>query len=183
MNSRSGSFGNIKRHWKKPNSSPPHHSVRQAYQFPNPHSVGRFTHDVTSDDYIQGGPSVRLLRRIREEWKDRRRSADRTMGGRENAEVFQQVDELVPGEEYTFIGHLRVQSGELAFIGVRFPDGSEFISPQVTNQYTRDDQKNWRRCRVSFIVPEGVTSVEVFARRMSSAGGTVYADDFGLVLR
>ena len=96
----------------------------------------------------------------------------------ENGEVFQEVKNLIPGEEYTFIGHLRVKSGEAAATGVRFPDGREFRSPQVTR-----GQPNWRRSRLSFFVPEGVTTVEVFARRISSGKGKIYVDDFGLVMK
>jgi hypothetical protein len=96
----------------------------------------------------------------------------------EESEIFQEVKELVPGQEYTFIGHLRVKSGEAAVTGVRFPDGTEFLSPQVNR-----GAPNWRRNRLSFIVPDGVTSVELFARRLSSGKGEVYVDDFGLVKR
>jgi hypothetical protein len=93
---------------------------------------------------------------------------------------------LIPGEEYTFIGHLNVEKGESAFLGVRFPDGSESTTPPVTDStipfdFNNIDSTKWRRCRLSFIPPEGVTSVEVFARRTSSGEGLVHVDDFGLV--
>ncbi len=96
----------------------------------------------------------------------------------ENSEVFQRVNNLIPKNEYTFIGHLRVPKGELVVLGVRFPDGSEFFGPYVA----RGTDK-WRGCRVSFIVPIEVESVDVFARRISSGKEQVYVDDFGLVLR
>jgi hypothetical protein len=96
----------------------------------------------------------------------------------EDGEVYQKVHELMPGKEYTFIGHLRVKNGEAALTGVRFPDGTEFLSPVVAR-----GEPNWRRSRLSFIVPEGVTSVEVFARRLSSGKGKIYVDDFGLIRR
>ena len=105
----------------------------------------------------------------------------------ENGEVYQKINELIPGEEYTFIGHLRVDAGEVALTGVRFPDGSEFTGPQVemftSPQVVESGMPKWRRNRLSFIVPEGVISVEVFARRTSSGKGKIYVDDFGLVRR
>ncbi|WP_394706610.1 right-handed parallel beta-helix repeat-containing protein [uncultured Draconibacterium sp.] len=111
---------------------------------------------------------------------------------RVNSEIYQKVNDLIPGEEYTFIGHLRVSDGEAAITGVRFPDGTEFTSPHINS-----GAPNWRRSRLSFIVPKGVISIEVFARRLegkaymdgagikrlSSSKGNVYVDDFGLVRR
>ncbi|CAN0596393.1 unnamed protein product [Laminaria digitata] len=104
-----------------------------------------------------------------------------------NGEVFQKINDLIPGEEYTFIGHFRVDVGAVGQTGVRFPDGTEYMGPEVERftspQVVESGPPSWRRSRLSFIVPDGVTSVEVFARRASSGKGKIYVDDFGLVRR
>ena len=95
----------------------------------------------------------------------------------DGSEVFQEVKGLKPGHEYVFTGHMRVERGERVVLGVRFPDGTEFISPNVTF-----GAPEWRRSRLYFTVPQNISSAEVFARRLSKKGKTVYVDDFGLVL-
>jgi hypothetical protein len=96
----------------------------------------------------------------------------------ENSEVFQKVDELIENEEYTFTGHLRVENNEIAVLGIRFSNGLEFFGPDVVKGAPK-----WSRSSVSFTVPKGVVSVEVFVRRKSSGKGKIYVDDFGLALR
>ena len=95
----------------------------------------------------------------------------------EGSEIAQNITGLEPGE-YTFTGHLRVPWGESAVLGVRYPDGREFLSPQVTY-----GSPNWRRSHVMFTVPEKSGTVEVFIRRLSGGDGNIFADDFGVVMR
>lgn len=96
----------------------------------------------------------------------------------ENSEVYQKVDGLIEKGEYTFTGHLRVDKNEMAVLGIRFSNGFEFFGPDVVS-----GAPNWKRTSVSFIVPKGESSVEVFVRRKSSGKGKVYVDDLGLALR
>ncbi|MCF8226316.1 MAG: right-handed parallel beta-helix repeat-containing protein [Bacteroidales bacterium] len=95
-----------------------------------------------------------------------------------NSEIFQEVEELLPGKDYTFIGHLRVPWNEDAVLGVRFPDGTEYLSPRISR-----GAPNWSRCRLNFTLPENVDAVEVFVRRRSGGEGKVFVDDLGLVRR
>jgi hypothetical protein len=96
----------------------------------------------------------------------------------ESAELYQEVQDLESDTEYEFIGHLRVDQGEQAVIGVRWGDGTEFLSPVVEN-----NAPAWRRVRLGFVLPEEVTTATVFVRRLSGGLGQIYADDFGLVVR
>jgi hypothetical protein len=95
-----------------------------------------------------------------------------------NSEIFQSVVDLVPEEEYVLTGHLRVSWRGDVVLGVRFPDGTEFLSPRVTY-----GAPNWSRCRLNFTMPESTSSAEVFIRRRSEGNETIYVDDFGLVRR
>jgi len=92
-----------------------------------------------------------------------------------SSKLFQKVTGLISGHEYVFIGHLRVDRGERALLGVRFPDGTEIVSPHVTF-----GAPEWRRIRLYFTVPGEVSTIEVFVRRLSDGDGEIFADDFGL---
>jgi hypothetical protein len=97
---------------------------------------------------------------------------------REGSELFQCVSGLKSGE-YAFISQLRVMEGEAVVNGVRFPNGTELFSQQVTS-----GAPGWKRCRLNFKVPGKVTSVEVFIRRLSHGEDkTVYVDDLSLTLQ
>jgi hypothetical protein len=96
----------------------------------------------------------------------------------EGSELLQQVQDLVPGGTYGFTGHLRVDRGEAAVLGVRLPDGSVFTSPRVTY-----GSPGWRRVWVHFTLPGNASSAEVFVQRLTGGQGEIFVDDFGLVLR
>ncbi len=93
------------------------------------------------------------------------------------SEITQTITGLEPGE-YVFTGHLRVPWGESSVLGVRYPDGMEFLSPQVTS-----GSPNWRRENIMFTVPQTTDSIEVFVRRLSGGDGQLFADDFGVVMQ
>lgn len=93
------------------------------------------------------------------------------------SEIRQVVTDLEPDCTYQFSGFLRVDKGERAVLGVRFPDGQEFTSPDVTF-----GAPAWRRVNLSFSSQEGAGDVVVFVRRLSQGSGNVYFDDAGLVL-
>ncbi len=95
-----------------------------------------------------------------------------------SGEVYQEVRYLHPNAEYEFIGHLRVDRGERAVIGVRWADGTEFLSPVVM-----DTAPGWNRVRLGFDMPEKHETITIFVRRLSDGAGQVYIDDFGLIMR
>lgn len=92
------------------------------------------------------------------------------------AEVFQAVPDLEQEVFYQFVGYLRVDQGEQAVLGVRYPDGSEFVSPHVVGS-----APGWQRANLSFLTPAESGDITVFVRRLSNGGGKVYFDDAGLV--
>jgi hypothetical protein len=99
----------------------------------------------------------------------------------EGSEVSQEINGLEPNATYRFIGFIRIEKGESAVTGIRYPDGQEFLSTLVDSSFFQW-KPGWRRVDVSFDTSDTVTGVTVFARRTSKNGGTVHFDDAGLIL-
>lgn len=94
----------------------------------------------------------------------------------EGGEIYQQIENMEPNSLYRFTGHLRVNDGDRAVLGVRYPDGSEFLSPEVTS-----GSPYWRRVNLSFETDLVGSPVVVFVRRLSDGRDKIYFDDSGLV--
>lgn len=99
----------------------------------------------------------------------------------EGSEVFQSVSGLEPDSSYRFIGFIRVDKNSAAVIGVRFPDGREFISTEVGGGYF-SWKPGWQRADISFDTFGESSEVIVFVRRIRGNEGQVYFDDAGLIL-
>jgi hypothetical protein len=93
------------------------------------------------------------------------------------SEISQSVSGLQPSAVYRFSAYLRVEKGEVATIGVRYADGTEFLSPHVASGAPR-----WRRVNLSFAASDSSDEVSVFVRRTSNGEGTIHVDDTGLIL-
>ena len=99
----------------------------------------------------------------------------------QGSEVFQKIAGLRPNTMYKFMAFLNVDKEEMAVIGIRYPDKTEFLSPMVSSSKT-NKKSNWRKVGLSFNTGNRQTEVTVFARRLTHKGGTVYFDDSGVIL-
>lgn len=99
----------------------------------------------------------------------------------EGSEVSQAITGLERDSIYRFIGFIRVEKDSAAQIGVRYPDGREYLSTDVTGAYY-SWEPGWRRIDLSFDTSGDSTKVTVFARRIRGNEGSVHFDDAGLIL-
>jgi hypothetical protein len=93
------------------------------------------------------------------------------------SEIYQKVTGLETKSTYQFAGFFRVAQGEKVALGIRYSDGREFLSPDVTR-----GSPYWRKANIYFDTDENTREVTVFVRRKTQNGGTVYLDDTGLTL-
>jgi len=89
--------------------------------------------------------------------------------------ISQLIEGLEPNTEYEFMGKLRVDSGETAYLGVRNHGGAE-----VQSNSTSDTNTLWTKSTVTFTTGPDATSAEIFARKSSTGSGLVFLEDAGV---
>lgn len=89
--------------------------------------------------------------------------------------ISQLVEGLEPNTEYEFMGKLRVDSGESAYLGVRNHGGTEVNANSISSTNSL-----WTKSTVKFITGADATSAEIFVWKSSAGAGTVYLEDAGV---
>jgi len=104
--------------------------------------------------------------------------------------ITQTIYGLEPNSSYTFMGKLRVEPGETAYLGVQNHGQDEIIGSSITDTITgatanRSGATNdeWQQTSITFTTGADSTSADIYVWKNSTGTGSVFFEDGGVQLQ